>query len=101
MTAPSSDIWGNFLCSKYRTTGGSGEVGDWNQQVWVTESQSPEGQIVQSIYENYWHNLKQIATEFFSAGMHSGEVSLKHTKNPLRHLWGKQVKSAIKVTFSH
>ena len=57
--------------------------------------------IVQSIYENYWHNLKQIATEFFSAGMHSGEVSLKHTKNPLRHLWGKQVKSAIKVTFSH
>ena len=57
--------------------------------------------IVQSIYENYWHNLKQIATEFFYAGMHSGEVSLKHTKNPLRHLWGKQVKSAIKVTFSH
>ena len=31
--------------------------------------------IVQSIYENYWHNLKQIATEFFSAGMHSGEVT--------------------------
>ena len=57
--------------------------------------------IVKSIYENYWHNLKQIATEFFSAGMHSGEVSLEHTKNPLRHLWGKQVKSAIKVTFSH
>ena len=57
--------------------------------------------LVQSIYENYWHNLKQIATEFFSAGMHSGEVSLKHIKNPLRHLWGKQVKSAIKVTFSH
>ena len=48
-----------------------------------------------------WYGLKQIATEFFSAGMHSGEVSLKHTKNPLRHLWGKQVKSAIKVTFSH
>ena len=44
MIAPSSEIWGNFLCSKYRTTGGSGEVGDWNQQVWVTESQSPEGQ---------------------------------------------------------
>ena len=44
MIAPSSKIWGNFLCSKYRTTGGSGEVGDWNQQVWVTESQSPEGQ---------------------------------------------------------
>ena len=42
--APSSELWGNFLCSKYRTTGGSGEVGDWNQQVWVTESQSPEGQ---------------------------------------------------------
>ena len=31
--------------------------------------------IVQSIYENYWHNLKQIATEFFSVGMHSREVS--------------------------
>ena len=60
-----------------------------------------EYHIVQSIYENYWHNLKQIATEFFSVGMHSGEVSLEHTKNPLRHLWGKQVKSAIKVTFSH
>ena len=56
--------------------------------------------LVQSIYENYWHNLKQIATEFFSAEMHSGEVSLKHTKNPLCHLWGKQVKSAIKMTFS-
>ena len=41
---------------------------------------------------NIWYDLKQIATEFFSAGMHSGEVSLKHTKNPLRHLWGKQVK---------
>ena len=50
---------------------------------------------------NIWYDLKQIATEFFSAEMHSGEVSLKHTKNPLRHLWGKQVKSAIKVTFSH
>ena len=50
---------------------------------------------------NIWYDLKQIATEFFFAGMHSGEVSLKHTKNPLRHLWGKQVKSAIKVTFSH
>ena len=61
----------------------------------------PHTLIVQSIYENYWHNLKQIATEFFSAGMYSGEVSLKHTKNPLRHLWGKQVKSPIKVTFSH
>ena len=57
--------------------------------------------IVQSIYENYWHNLKQIATEFFSVGMHSGEVSLEHIKNPLRHLWGKQGKSAIKVIFSH
>ena len=67
------------------------EGGVYSHVVWV---------IVQSIYENYWHNLKQIATEFFSAGMHSGEVSLKHTKNPLRHLWGKQVKSAIKVTFS-
>ena len=50
---------------------------------------------------NISYDLKQIATEFFSAGMHSGEVSLKHTKNPLRHLSGKQVKSAIKVTFSH
>ena len=50
---------------------------------------------------NIWYDLKQIATEFFSAEMHSGEVSLKHTKNPLHHLWGKQVKSAIKVTFSH
>ena len=50
---------------------------------------------------NIWYGLKQIATEFFSAGMHSGEVSLKHIENPLRHLWGKQVKSAIKVTFSH
>ena len=50
---------------------------------------------------NIWYDLKQIATEFVSVGMHSGEVSLEHTKNPLRHLWGKQVKSAIKVTFSH
>ena len=50
---------------------------------------------------NIWYDLKQIATEFVSVGMHSGEVSLKHTKNPLRHLWGKQVKSTIKVTFSH
>ena len=33
-----------YLDSKYRITGGSGEVGDWNQQVWVTESQSPVGQ---------------------------------------------------------
>ena len=60
-----------------------------------------ECKLVQSIYENYWHNLKQIAIEFFSVGMHSGEVSLEHIKNPLRHLWGKQGKSAIKVTFSH
>ena len=50
---------------------------------------------------NIWYDLKQIATDFFSLGMHSGEVSLKHTKNPLSHLSGKQVKSAIKVTFSH
>ena len=50
---------------------------------------------------NIWTDLKQIATEFVSAGMHSGEVFLKHTKNPLHHLWGKSVKSAIKVTFSH
>ena len=28
----------------YRPSGGSGEVGDWNQQVWVIESQSPVGQ---------------------------------------------------------
>ena len=53
---------------------------------------STEDIIVHSIYENYWNNLKQIATEFFSAGMHSGEVSLKHTKNPLLPLWGKQIK---------
>ena len=26
---------------------------------------------------NIWYDLKQIATEFFSAGMHSREVSLK------------------------
>ena len=26
--------------------------------------------LVQSSYENNWHNLKQIATDFFSAGMH-------------------------------
>ena len=45
--------------------------------------------IVQSIYENYWHNLKQIATEFFSAGMHSGEVSLKHTKKNSAPFVGK------------
>ena len=45
--------------------------------------------LVQSVYENNWHNLKQIATELFSADMHSEEVSLKHTKNPLRHLWGE------------
>ena len=25
---------------------------------------------------NIWYDLKQIATEFFSTGMHSGEVSL-------------------------
>ena len=54
-----------------------------------------------AVSANPGYDLKQIATEFFSAGMHSGEVSLKHTKNPLRHLWGKQVKSAIKVTFSN
>ena len=34
---------------------------------------------------NIWYNLKQIATEIFSVGMHSGEVSLEHTKNPLPH----------------
>ena len=27
----------------YRPSGGSGEVDDWNQQVWVTESQSLVG----------------------------------------------------------
>ena len=43
---------------------------------------------------NIWYNLKQIATDL-------GEVSSKHTKILLRHLWGKQVKSTIKVTFSH
>ena len=40
------------------------------------ETSFSHAEVVQSIYENYWHNLKQIATEFFSAGMHSGEVSL-------------------------
>ena len=44
MIAPSSEMWGKFLYSEYRITGGSGEVGDWNQQVWVTKSQSPVGQ---------------------------------------------------------
>ena len=43
----------------------------------------------------------KLQQNFFSGGMHSGEVSLKHTENPLCHLWGKQVKSAIKVTFTH
>ena len=57
--------------------------------------------IVQSICENYWHNLKQIAIEFCSAGMHAGKVSLKHSKMSLHHLWKKQVKSPMKVTFSH
>ena len=33
MIAQSSEIWGNFLYSKYRAPGGSGEGGDWNQQV--------------------------------------------------------------------
>ena len=28
---------------------------------------------------NICYNLKQIATEFLSAGMHSGQVFLKHT----------------------
>ena len=44
MIAPSSETWGKFLYSKYTTTGGRGEIGDWNQQVWVTESLSPVGQ---------------------------------------------------------
>ena len=42
--APSSEIWGKCLYLMYRPSGGSGEVGDWNQQVWVSESQSPVGQ---------------------------------------------------------
>ena len=43
MFAPSSEIWGKFLYLKYRTTSGSRKVGDLNQQVWVSESQSPVG----------------------------------------------------------
>ena len=42
--APSSEIWGKCLYLMYRPSCGSGEVGDWNQQVWVSESQSPVGQ---------------------------------------------------------
>ena len=36
MIAPFSEIWGKFLYSKYRTTGGSGwgGVGDWNQRLY-------------------------------------------------------------------
>ena len=44
MITPSSEIWDKFLQSKYRPSGGSGEAGGWNQQVWVSESQSPVGQ---------------------------------------------------------
>ena len=63
-------------------------MGDWNvnyknkqspgytQLNFFSTSNGLTQHIVQSIYKNYWHNLKQIATEFFSAGMHSGEVSL-------------------------
>ena len=40
MIAPSSEIWGKFLYSKYRTTGGSGGggVGDWNQRLFIMET---------------------------------------------------------------
>ena len=37
MIAPSSEIWGKCLYSKYKTTGGSGEVGDWNQRLCIME----------------------------------------------------------------
>ena len=47
MITPSSEIWGKFLYSKYTTTGGSKDVDDWNQQVWVTENQSPVGQKIE------------------------------------------------------
>ena len=40
--APSSEIWGKFLYSKYRTTGGSGGggggVGDWYQRLCIMET---------------------------------------------------------------
>ena len=42
MIASSFEIWGNSLYSMCRPSGGCGEVGDWNQQVWVTESQKEE-----------------------------------------------------------
>ena len=42
MIAPSSEIWGKFLYSKYRTTGGSGGggggAGDWNQRLCIMET---------------------------------------------------------------
>ena len=69
--ALSSEIWGNFLCSKYRTTGGSGEVGDWNQQVWVTESQSPEGQ------------KKETNNSFFFLWLHVLDLKLNFILNIL------------------
>ena len=42
MIAPSTEIWGKFLYSKYRTTGGSGGgggggLGDWNQRLCIME----------------------------------------------------------------
>ena len=41
MIAPSTEIWGKFLYSKYRTFGGSGGggggVGDWNQRLCIME----------------------------------------------------------------
>ena len=44
MSASSFEIWGNSLYSMCRASGSCGEVGDWDQQVWVTESQLPVGQ---------------------------------------------------------
>ena len=41
MIAPSNEIWGKFLYSKYRTMGGSGGggggVGDLNQRLCIME----------------------------------------------------------------
>ena len=43
--APSSEILDKYLYLMYRPSGGSGEVGDWTQQVWVTENQLYVGQM--------------------------------------------------------
>ena len=56
MIAPSSEIWGKLFIQSiaYRTTGGSGEVVDWNKQVWATESQSPVGQKKETILSFFY-----------------------------------------------